>query len=398
MNDYIQLIKKLFTLNYFTGHKNELENVKQLNHLLGQPDKSFQIIHIAGTNGKGSVSTKIAKGLQLSGYKVGLYTSPHIATFRERIQINGQLISQKDVVRHLKTIFSLCEKHHIPATFFETTTLLALLYYREQHVDYVVLEAGLGGRLDSTNFVQPILTLITSIGMDHSEILGNTLEQIAEEKAGIIKQGTPVVIGPKVPLNIIKKHCENKNSPMKLIKGEFTSFDEENSAIAEEGLKLLDVNSKEIEEALKIRPPCRFQAVTFQNRQIILDVAHNPDGLKELFKAILKDYPTKKYRILFSFSKNKDIKGCLHVLKKYGESFYPVSENYRCISTEETVKILLELNIPQTHIHTFKTLKESFIEALPTKENEILVVCGTFYIMKTVRNLIGIQEESDPEI
>ena len=176
-----------------SAYKEGLDNTYLLDEHFGHPHRKFKSIHIAGTNGKGSCSHTLAAILQNDGYKVGLYTSPHIMDFRERIKINGECISKEYVIEFVNQEKSLFEKIH--PSFFEVTTALAFKYFAEQHVDYAIIEVGLGGRLDCTNIITPILSIITNISFDHTNFLGNTLEKIAKEKAGIIKQNIPVIIG-----------------------------------------------------------------------------------------------------------------------------------------------------------------------------------------------------------
>lgn len=180
-----------------SAYKEGLSNTLALDRHFGHPHQAFKTIHIAGTNGKGSCSHTIAAILQAAGYKVGLYTSPHLVDFRERIRVNGQPISEQRVVDFLAKERSFFEPLH--PSFFELTTALAFLYFKEQHVDVAVVEVGLGGRLDCTNIISPELSIITNISFDHTQFLGNTLAKIAGEKAGIIKPQTPVVIGEDVP-------------------------------------------------------------------------------------------------------------------------------------------------------------------------------------------------------
>lgn len=168
-----------------------LSNIAHLHKLLQSPFDKFPIIHVAGTNGKGSVCLKIAKCIESCGKRVGLFTSPHVSTFRERIQVNGRMIEQERVVQLVDLICATSDKNGIPATFFELTTAMAACYFKEENVDYIVLETGLGGRLDATNIVNPLATVITSVSIEHAHILGNTIEEIAKEKAGIVKPGVP---------------------------------------------------------------------------------------------------------------------------------------------------------------------------------------------------------------
>lgn len=197
--NYLETVNYLFNIAPVFEHigasayKEGLDNTYLLDEHFGHPHRKFKSIHIAGTNGKGSCSHTLAAILQNDGYKVGLYTSPHIMDFRERIKINGECISKEYVIEFVNQEKNLFEKIH--PSFFEVTTALAFKYFAEQHVDYAIIEVGLGGRLDCTNIITPNLSIITNISFDHTNFLGNTLEKIAKEKAGIIKQNIPVIIG-----------------------------------------------------------------------------------------------------------------------------------------------------------------------------------------------------------
>ena len=190
----------------------------RLSQEFGSPETAFPSIHIAGTNGKGSVALKTAAALQYGGFRTGLFTSPHIDSFCERIQVNSQCISEEKVVEHASRIFDVIERNQLQVTFFEIVTMLALLEFREQQVDYAVLEAGLGGRLDATNIVpgdRVTCTAITSIGRDHEEILGSELSDIAFEKSGIIKSGVGgCVLGPSAtPFQVFRRAYEEAGGP-----------------------------------------------------------------------------------------------------------------------------------------------------------------------------------------
>lgn len=197
--NYLETVNYLFNIAPVFEHigasayKEGLDNTYLLDEHFGHAHRKFKSIHIAGTNGKGSCSHTLAAILQNDGYKVGLYTSPHIMDFRERIKINGECISKEYVIEFVNQEKNLFEKIH--PSFFEVTTALTFKYFAEQHVDYAIIEVGLGGRLDCTNIITPILSIITNISFDHTNFLGNTLEKIAKEKAGIIKQNIPVIIG-----------------------------------------------------------------------------------------------------------------------------------------------------------------------------------------------------------
>ncbi len=193
--DYLYNTLPMFSRMGSAAFKKDLTNIRLLCDYLNHPQKSFKTIHVGGTNGKGSVSHMLAAILQTAGYKTGLYTSPHLKDFRERIRVNGQMISEAFVVDFVEQIRSFSEE--IQPSFFEITVAVACDYFAAQQVDIAIIEVGLGGRLDSTNIIEPELAVITNIGWDHMAMLGNTLKEIAAEKGGIIKPETPVVIGQK---------------------------------------------------------------------------------------------------------------------------------------------------------------------------------------------------------
>ena len=198
-----------------SAYKPGLETSRALDNYLGNPHRAYQTLHVGGTNGKGSTSHLLAAILQLSGYKVGLYTSPHLVDFRERIRVNGEKIPQSYVVDFVERYRRQFEP--LKPSFFELTSTMAFAYFRDMHVDYAIIEVGLGGRLDSTNIITPVLSVITNISKDHTQFLGNTLEEIAGEKAGIIKLGVPVVIGDVDNENVIRVFREKArevNAPL----------------------------------------------------------------------------------------------------------------------------------------------------------------------------------------
>src|ERR1700722_3019256 len=208
-----QLYQRLFRMTASHEVKLNLEIPRLLDEFLGFPHRAYPCIHVAGTNGKGSVVTKIAKALELSGLKVGRYTSPHLVDFRERIAIQDEWISEEAVIEGMQRLFDFIDEHEIPATFFELTTLLAFDHFRSNMVDVAVIETGLGGRLDATNIIQPILTVITSISRDHTDLLGETLEEIAGEKAGILKPSVPLVLGARAVLEPIVRKAHQLECP-----------------------------------------------------------------------------------------------------------------------------------------------------------------------------------------
>ncbi len=394
---YKTLLNKLFEINMHGGMKLGLNNIIHLNEALGNPAQDFKTIHVAGTNGKGSVVTKIARALEFEGYRVGLYTSPHISTFRERIKVNNQLIDEETTVELLQKIFNIVEKEKIPATFFEITTALALAYFAALNVDYAVLEAGLGGRLDATNIVLPELAIITSISLEHTEYLGHRLEEITKEKAGIIKPHIPILIGPCVPKQVVEPIALRQGSPLIQVTGHFLFYDEENNAIAKEALHYLGIRKTSIDAGLKIRPPCRMELIC-QPPPVILDVGHNPDGLEHLFQAVKEQYPHISLRIVFGLSRNKDIEGCLNVLKKYGEYFHIVeASNGRGLGIVELHKKMLEQGFATTSIFQDASITNGIHKAMKAakQQKQLLIICGTFFIMSEARATLGIYEPRD---
>lgn len=382
--NYNAALKFLFSIN--NGMKLGTSTIDGLLKALGHPEKTFRSIHIAGTNGKGSVSTKIATALRHAGYKTGLYTSPHISCFRERIQINGELISEEQVTEYLEKILKL----NIQPTFFETTTLLAYLHFSKEKVDYAVIETGIGGRKDATNTIIPELSIITSIGMDHTEILGDTLEKIAFEKAGIIKEGIPVFIGPSVPKKEIEPVAIQNRASLTQVTGSFPTFDEENSAIAKAALNHLGIEKRFIQTGCLARPPCRIQEMAREPHPIVLDVAHNPNGLTALFKSLNHLYPDQKFACIVGLSDSKDIEGCLEILTQNVSYLYLVQAMHRGTPTEILARKLDGFG------YSHYTTSLSIQEALEANKGPLLV-CGTFFIMDEVRELLGLQFPQDPE-
>lgn len=387
MTSYRALIKHLFQVNLHGNMKLGLDNMNLLNQALNHPTKQFSSIQVAGTNGKGSVTTKIAKGLQLSGFNSGLYTSPHISCFRERIKINEEMISEEDAASILRMLFQIKETQKVPCTFFELVTALAFSYFAKKKVDFAVLETGLGGRLDATNIVLPKLSVITSISLDHTTILGNSIEEITLEKAGIIKPGIPVIIGPRVPFRMIEEVALKNKSPLIQVKGTYENFEEENNAIAATALELLNVHPSIIAESLKFRPPCRMETLEHQGKIFVLDVAHNPDGLTHLFASLNKKFPNHSFRIIVGLSQNKDIDACAAILQKQGSHFHIVTaKNGRGIPASD-----LKTHFKKATIHN--SVGEAINEAMAF--NEIIVICGTFFIMAEARKALGYFEPQD---
>lgn len=368
---YEQLLDQLLRINTQKGIKLGLGQMQHLARSVGNPEQRFKTIHIAGTNGKGSVASKIAKGLEQVYPKVGLFTSPHISTFRERIKINGEMIPQDALEKILSQIIDL------PGTFFELTTLAAFLFFAQQAVDIAVIETGLGGRLDATNIITPELSVITSISLEHTEILGETIEQIANEKAGIIKAGIPVVLGPKASMI---------DSPQAVqVEGHFSSVEQENNAIAIKCMELLQLPQSAIETAIHCRPTCRMEKIG----NVILDVAHNPDALERYFR----EDQRRPLQIVCTLSKTKDLPRCLEVIAKHAEAVHLVdAPNGRSAPKAALKKQLIMLGYPESQVHAYATIPDAVQHA--TTKGETAVI-GSFFIMSEARKALGICEPVD---
>lgn len=330
-----------------TAYKPGLANVMELDDFYGNPHKRFKTIHIAGTNGKGSVSHTLAAILQSAGYKVGLYTSPHLKDFSERIRINGKPISEQYVIDFVRKAEEIIDR--LNPSFFEITTLMAFTYFAHENVDIAVIETGLGGRLDSTNIISPILSVVTNVSFDHVNLLGDTLEKIAFEKAGIIKKGIPAVVG-EMPLGLrpiftektekvvfaedtansdyefeLKGYCQDKNKKtilcaVELLKNEL-NIKEENIA---EGLK----NVVELTSLMG-----RWQKLS-SSPLIIADTGHNVAGMQYIVSQIA-DIKAENKRLVIGMVGDKDITSMLKLLPKDAIYYFCNAQIPRALPAEE---------------------------------------------------------------
>lgn len=342
MKDYNETLNYLYGLESF-GIVLGLDNVRWILGLLGDPQDSFKAIHIAGTNGKGSVASMVSTTLLLAGHRTGAYTSPHLVSFTERITVDGVPVPEGEVVRLTRTIKSRIDEQEKkrPFTFFDFTTALAFEYFREKGVEVAVVEVGLGGRLDSTNVVEPLVSVITNVDLDHQEYLGNTIEEIAGEKAGIIKDGVPVVTGAKgSALGVLRNAASGrtrlyvlgedfafakKGEQLMSYKGIASSFDALsiglpgdhqlfNASLAVCALEALAsrgvaVDKRDIERGLATtRWPGRLELIpaTRTRAAILLDGAHNPDGARTLAAFLGAHFEDKKKVLVFGVMKDKD--------------------------------------------------------------------------------------------
>ncbi|MXV16285.1 bifunctional folylpolyglutamate synthase/dihydrofolate synthase [Hufsiella ginkgonis] len=366
--DYLYAKLPMFTRIGAAAFKKDLTNTIELCRRLGDPHKKFRTIHVGGTNGKGSTSHMLAAILQTAGYKTGLYTSPHLLDFRERIRINGEMISQEDVVAFVHAQKASIEE--IAPSFFEATVAMAFDHFAQQETDIAIIEVGLGGRLDSTNIITPLLSVITNISYDHMNMLGNTLGEIAGEKAGIIKPGIPVVIGEKQEetaqvflskasgtgstlvfgsdlwetairgrgkyLDIdIKYRLNGKPSsaydfPSPLQLDLTGSYQEKNlttvlSAVAELRRQGFHITGEHLRAALKEVSTLTGLAGRWQTLShsplIICDTGHNKDGIREVVKN-LEATPYQHLHLVIGMVKDKDISAMLSLLPKEGRYYF----------------------------------------------------------------------------
>lgn len=380
--NYEDTVQHLLNLHQSRKDRCNLGTARALSAFLGHPERAYPTIHIAGTNGKGSVSVKTARALECAGYKVGLFISPHILSYRERISINGEWISEEEVAEGVAHLLALCEEKRHSVFFFEITTFLAFEYFRRHNVDIAVIETGLGGSNDTTNVVEPLLSIITTISRDHTELLGNTLDAIASEKAGIIKPKVPVVLGSSAVRRPVLDKARQENSPVHIAPGKNGFYDRENNEIARTGLQLLkqhfSLSDAVIEEGLLQRPACRFD----RRGRVILDVAHNPGGFLRLLEAIEEELNGEKVRFAVGLSQEKEIDACLSLLIPKAEYIYcleaPMARAKAC---GDLMRMLHEMGYNQCSAEaTFEeTVQQAYEDAC--REEEYLVICGSFYIM-----------------
>jgi len=292
-----------------------LERVQELLEYFDNPQDKIKCVHVAGTNGKGSTCAMLESILREAGYKTGLYTSPHIYEYTERIKINAQDIAQDEFAGLVFKVINTGEKLNIPATEFEILTVAAFVCFYEQGVEFAVVETGLGGRLDATNTIKkPELTIITSVDIDHADRLGSTIEQIANEKAGIIKENTPVItLKDNNGLEVVEKIAGERNAPLLL--SEETDMEtnlmglwqKKNAALAVKAAEVLEIPGDAVKNGLKkVNWPARFQYI--EDKNIIIDAAHNPAGARALRQSLDFYFPSQKRVFLFSCLSTKDYK------------------------------------------------------------------------------------------
>ena len=448
---YAEAIQFLYGLRLF-GAKFGLENTIQLAALAGNPQEKLRFIHVAGTNGKGSTCAMLDAIYRAGGWRVGLFTSPHLVSFRERIQVNRQLIPEADVVRLVQQLreyiaagvppavepgilpggpspeskrTNLLRAHptgETPAstsggtpnaTFFEVITVMALKFFAEQKCDLVIWETGLGGRLDATNIVTPLASVITNIALDHQQWLGETLEKIAFEKAGIIKPGVPVITATDAPeaLAVIEKIAEEKNAPLTRVQnaGRGTRNTEPslpgehqhlNAALALATVQLLQrqvpVAEKKIQAGLaNVNWPGRLQLVQRKNgREILLDGAHNVAGAKVLAEAIQKYFPHIECTLVIGIFQDKDWQHICDVLAPLAKKVVTVP-----VSSDRTADPhALAEECQRANPAAKPAACVSLAEALETTaDDDFVIVTGSLYLVGEALELLGLSPAAQSE-
>lgn len=375
----------------------KLNNIKLLASILENPEKQFKSIHVAGTNGKGSSSHMLASILQEAGYEVGLYTSPHLKDFRERIRINGKKISKKSVVSFIDKNKLFFEKNKL--SFFEMTVGMAFDYFAKQEVDIAIVEVGLGGRLDSTNIIVPEVSLITNIGLDHTNLLGNSLEEVAREKAGIIKQNVPVVISEyqTETASVFREIASEKatkiifaeNKVDKKYKTDLLgNYQQKNmkgviSALAE--LKGFEVEEIHITKGLlnvveNTKLMGRWQQLN-SNPIIIADTAHNKEGLTIVMEQ-LKQQEYDSLHIVLGFVKDKNLDLVLGLFPKGATYYFCCPKIERGLSEVELKKNAANFELKGK---VYPSVKEAFKAAKKkSKKNDLIFVGGSTFVVAEI--------------
>lgn len=373
------------------AYKPTLDNTNRLISFLNIPIDTMHFVHVAGTNGKGTTCSIIASGLTEAGKKVGLFTSPHIKDFRERIRINGEMISENEVVELIER-FQEAEFDFSPS-FFEMTWVMALHHFCKQGCDIIVVETGLGGRLDATNVIKPVLSVITNIGLDHVAILGDTRPKIAVEKAGIIKENIPVIIGESDEEieGVFLKAAIKKKAPIYIMdNGKGQSTFERNKAVAfkvidflmKNDLKLNAIKDKAIQSLYKNTGLFGRNQVISEHPLIIVDAGHNVMGVERFIKDIQTKYPNRNIRALYGASNDKDVQSIVHLFPKNWNYFITEFGSERSMKIEEfrEIKEIVELK-PKYYTNSFEAYEEakSF-----DNECDVLVVFGSFYLLEEI--------------
>lgn len=417
---------KDYLSTFYKGTKGPtLDAMKYFMEELDHPEKKLQIVHIAGTNGKGSVVEMLSTVIEQAHYKVGEFMSPHIVRFNERIRINHKEILDEELEELTNLMKPLVDKynkeHEVPVTLFEIETAMSLLYFVKNKCDIVVLETGLGGLLDCTNIVSPILSVITSIGYDHMDILGNTLEKIAIQKAGIIKENSETIFISQEPSidNIIKQTCKEKKNRLHLIQkedwsnvsyqNEYQVFDYKdekkvtinlkgmkqigNACIVLEAIKVLQkkgylISEKDIENGLKNTVhKARFEVI-YHHPTMIFDGGHNEEAIRNLKKTIHQQYKETKKVYVFSILKSKDYKTIIKELMEDKESIFIFTDGTK---EQDEVKCYVPKEVLYQEAIQYRkynlqmnSLEDALKQCKTEYQDRVIFIIGSFYTYKEV--------------
>jgi len=405
---YSKAVQFLYGLRLF-GAKFGLKNTFKLAGLAGNPQNRLRFIHVAGTNGKGSTCAMLESIYRAAGLRVGLFTSPHLVSFRERIQVNRQLVSEADVVRLVEQMqpwFRTFPADHHP-TFFEVVTVMALNFFAEQNCDLVVWETGLGGRLDATNIVTPLASVITNVQFDHQQWLGDALGKIAFEKAGIIKPGVPVITSAEEPeaLAAIEKTAREKNAPLIKVRTGSRESDEtlalplpgehqrSNAALASATVQALqnqiEVGGAFVRAGLEsVNWPGRLQLVKRPSGQrILLDGAHNVAGAEALREALEKVFTAAKRTLILGVLQDKDWRHICDILAPLAARIVAVR-----VSSERTADANeLAAACHMANASAEVTAVDSMAGALEkSADEEFVVVAGSLYLVGEALEILGL--------
>ncbi len=420
--DYLFHHLPMFSRLGAAAFKSDLTNTIKLCEAVGDPHLQFKSIHVAGTNGKGSTSHMLAAIMQTAGYKTGLYTSPHLKDFRERIKVDGEMVEEAFVIDFTERIKPLIEE--IEPSFFEITVAMAFTWFAKQKVDISIIEVGLGGRLDSTNIITPELSVITNIGFDHMHMLGNTLEEIAGEKAGIIKKKIPVVIGETLPetkpvfqqkakeadapiyfgnekrwiadwkqekhqliVSVADKHTDERKNYHLELKGLYQT---KNLLTVLEAVHILteigwQIEEKHIEQALlqikKLTGLYGRWEIIHHNPFTVLDVGHNEDGIKQIAEQ-LEHCNFQMLHIVIGMVKDKDIEKIFSLLPQYATYYFTKAQIPRALPENELAEKAKEFDLQGK---TFSEVMKAFQQAVNNAhKNDMILVCGSVFIIGEV--------------
>jgi dihydrofolate synthase/folylpolyglutamate synthase len=412
----------MFTRDGASAYKADLSNTLKLCEALDNPHAKFKSIHVAGTNGKGSTSHMIAAILQSAGYKTGLYTSPHLKDFRERIKVNGAMLSQRFIVDLTEQMKPLIEE--IEPSFFEITVAMAFSWFALQKVDVAIIEVGLGGRLDSTNIIKPEVSVITNIGYDHMNLLGDTLQKIAAEKAGVIKKGVPVVVGETLPetkeifkqkalavgseiqfanevrwvadwktekhhlfVTVADKHNDERVSYELALSGLYQT---KNLLTVLETIHVLRLVGWKIEESALHRGLRDVKKLTglhgrweiIHNQPItVLDVGHNEDGLRQIAEQ-LEHCAYQRLHIVIGMVKDKEISKVLALLPGNAQYYFTKAQIPRALPEEELAEKGIAAGL---HGHSFPNVTDALQEAIThAHKDDMILVCGSVFVVGEV--------------